>query len=110
VYEALSRPRESITALRSVTAPGLLVQQAVTGSDAAVPIDPVEGFKRHETADDALAVIGLAAIDAHVLGREPASDRQFQAGASACAAIAAISMPGQKGGATDWSYAEMPPE
>ena len=40
--------------------------------------DPCLG--RDKAADDALAIIGLEAVDAHVLGRQPVPDRQQQAG------------------------------
>ena len=48
--------------------------------DAEALVDAVERLGRDEAADDALAVIGLEAVDPHVLGRQPVPDRQQQAG------------------------------
>ena len=48
--------------------------------DAEAFVDAGERLGRDEAADHALAVIGLEAVDAHVLGRQPVPDRQQQAG------------------------------
>ena len=42
--------------------------------------NPGERLGRHQPADHPLAVIGLEAVDAHVLGRQAVPDRQQQAG------------------------------
>ena len=48
--------------------------------DAEVAADPVQGRGRDQAADDALAVIGLQAVDPAGLVRQAGPDRQQQAG------------------------------
>ena len=43
-------------------------------------IEPAQFLGRDEPADDALALVGLEAVDAHVARRQPVPDRQQQAG------------------------------
>ena len=61
-------------------APGLVSGEVWHTVDAEALIDAVERLGRHEAADHAFAIIGLEAVDAHVLGRQPVPDRQQQAG------------------------------
>ena len=44
--------------------------------DAEALIDAVERLGRHQATDHALAVVGLEAVDAHILRRQPIPDRQ----------------------------------
>ena len=50
-------------------------------------VDASERLGGDKTTDHALAVIGLEAVDAHVLGRQPVTDRQQEAGDDVKAAL-----------------------
>ena len=62
------------------SAPGLRQRELWRTVDAEALIDVIERLGRDEAADHAFAIIGLEAIDAHILRRQPVPDRQQEAG------------------------------
>jgi len=60
-------------------------------------VDASERLGGDKTTDHALAVIGLEAVDAHVLGRQPVPDRQQEAGDDVKAALGELRNAGTFG-------------